>query len=138
MQRKVNWQIASWIVAVILCATGCEKRRESSHTTFAHDGNAEYVLGVVIDLSGSFSDLMAEKGQAHAFLLQVIDAYFRDRIGSQDKLIIAQISGNERALLWEGKPLQLRRDFPTPESFRNMLRMKSLEWEESGPWLFYI
>lgn len=117
--------IAALLLALVVGAAGCGKRRESSESTFGNEAESEYVLTVVVDLSGSFSELMAEEGRAYEFLLQVIDRYFRDRIGLNDKLIIAQISANERALLWEGTPTQLRRDFATPEAFRDMLRAKA-------------
>ena len=125
MRRRSILSGVAWLLSVVIFLTGCEKRRESSQAIFNSDQDVEYVLSVIVDLSGSFEDLMAEKGKAYEFLLHVVDRYFRDRIGSQDKLMISQISANERSLLWEGTPLQLRREFPTPEAFRNLLRSKA-------------
>lgn len=126
MKRRSLITSVLCLLAVTVCVAGCEKRRDSMNpVAFNDDHDAEHVLSVVVDLSGSFEDLMAEQGKAHAFLLQVIDRYFRDRLGTNDRVIVAQISATERALLWEGTPVQLRREFPTPEAFRDMLRAKA-------------
>lgn len=103
---------------------GCEKRRDGGQATFS-GAASEYVLVIVLDLSGSFKDFMAEEGKAYDFALQVLDRYFRDRIGTPDKLVIAQISGEKRTLLWEGRPIDLRRDYPDPNAFRKFLLAKS-------------
>ena len=86
---------------------------------------SDYVIAIAIDLSGSFSQLMAEDGKAYEFALRVVDRYYRDRVGTNDTLIISQISGNQRALLWHGKPLDLRRQFPSAASFRDFLLERS-------------
>ncbi len=85
----------------------------------------EYVITIVLDLSGSFEQLMAEEGKGYEFAQAVIDKYFRDRIGTHDQLIIAQISAEDRALLWQGTPQELREDFPDAKSFRDFPRKKS-------------
>jgi hypothetical protein len=108
----------------ILLGCGCDKRRQAP-TTFAVRDESQYVLIILLDLSGSFHQQMTEGGQAHRFSMQVIDHYFRERIGTNDKLIIAQISGEERALLWEGTPLQLQKDFPSSTAFGEFLRSKA-------------
>lgn len=64
---------------------------------------------------------MAEDGRAYRFTLRVIDRYFRDRIGSDDKIIIGQLSGSDSPMLWEGTPAQLRRTFPSADAFRDFL-----------------
>jgi hypothetical protein len=114
-----------WLPLLLtITALGCEKRQAPNSTTF-EERETEYVLAVAIDLSGSFAEQMADQGKAHEFLLQVLDRYFRDRIGSDDRVFLAQISGSGRALLWDGTPRELRRDFPTPKHFRDFLRTKA-------------
>ena len=87
----------------------------------ADDG--QYVLTVAVDMSSSFEEARNEK--AWEFLCQVVDRYFRDRIGRNDKLILAQLSENDRALLWKGTPLELRQKFSTAGEFRQWVESKS-------------
>jgi hypothetical protein len=112
------------LALTLIVAVGCAKRENPTVSAF-EERDCDYVLAVVIDLSGSFSQLMADDGKAHEFLLYVLDQYFRDRIGSQDKVLLAQISGGTQSLLWEGTPTQLRREFSTPAHFREFLLAKA-------------
>lgn len=110
-----------WFVLMLIAmSVGCSKRQEGSEVMFEEE-KGKYVVTILLDMSGSFQQMMATDGKAYEFALQVIDRYFRDRIGMPDKLVIARIAGSERALLWEGTPQQLRQDFPGPEKFREML-----------------
>jgi hypothetical protein len=83
------------------------------------------VLINLLDLSGSFEQLMADDGKPYEFALQVVDQYFRDQLGSNSKVIIAQISNTDRSLLWQGSPHELRQQFPTAAAFREFLRSKN-------------
>jgi hypothetical protein len=119
MRRKIP--IAAVMVGLVL---GCGQRRQPVETMLT-EKNHEYLVTILLDMSGSFQHFMWEDGKAYKFALQVIDKYFRDRIGENDQLVIAQISGVERALLWQGTPQQLRRDFPSASAFRTFLIKKS-------------
>ncbi len=82
----------------------------------------EYIVMIVVDLSGSFSHLMADEGKAYEFALKIYEKYFRDRIGNdKDELIVAQLSGTSRSLLWRGSPLELRHKFSTATEFKDFL-----------------
>ncbi len=61
---------------------------------------------------------MANQGQAHKFLMRVIDQYFRNSIGANNRIVIAQLSATQPALLWDGSPVDLRQQFPTAEKFQ--------------------
>lgn len=111
------------LTAILFITAGCEKRTPVEPTVFAR-AEDEYRLTIMVDLSGSFADKMADGGHAYRFALRVIDEYFRNRIGFNDTLVIAQISASE-PLLWEGKPLDLRREFPSASAFRDFLLQKS-------------
>lgn len=76
---------------------------------------------IVMDLSGSFADKMTESGKAYNFAMACVNRYFRQGDPLNDRIILAQISGTQESLLWEGTPLDLRRDFPSPASFRDFL-----------------
>lgn len=114
------------LIAACLAAftTGCQKRVERTERVFQPD-ESEYVLTIVLDMSSSFQELMAEDGKAWEFVCQVVDKYFRDRIGRSDKLILAQLSASDRALLWRGTPLQLRQEFASASDFRDWLAART-------------
>lgn len=103
---------------------GCERRDASRQSAFKQQDYESVVL-IAIDLSGSFRDDMSEDGKAYDFVLRAIDEYFRQRIGGNDQLIITQLSGNSRPLLWQGTPQELRRQFPNAAKFRDFLLASS-------------
>ncbi len=110
-------------ISLLISVLGCEPRKEDSKTFV--DDDCQFKVAILLDLSGSFEHLMCEGGKAYQFALNVLDHYFRERLGTDDKLIIAQISGADRSLLWEGTPLQLRQNFPSAKAFGEFLRIKS-------------
>lgn len=116
------------IGALLLClmvATGCE-RRHDVQPFVTEEEDSEFVVAVLVDLSGSFLERMTEGREAHQFLMGLLDRFFRQRVGTNDQLILAQISGTpDRALLWQGSPVELRRDFPTAQAFAEFLRSKA-------------
>ena len=126
MIRKGIGRVVSILACFVLLLSilGCERRRENQEL-FSREDDGQYVLTIVFDLSGSFAHLMADNGKGYEFALLVMDHYFRDRIGKDDKIIIAQISGTDRSLLWQGTPAELRREFPTAETFRQFLMTKA-------------
>lgn len=85
----------------------------------------EFVATIMLDLSGSFSELMTKDGKAYGFALRVVDRLFRERMGSSDKIIIGQLSGSDLPMLWEGRPIDLRGAFPNSEAFGKFLASKA-------------
>ncbi len=120
---------AKMILLAIVAAVGLgwllvDASRPVPEENMLADGREyERVVVVGIDLSGSFLHLMADQGKAWEFLLRVIDRYLRGN--GNEKLILVQLSGNRGALLWDGQPTQLRKDFPDQESFRKHLLSKA-------------
>jgi hypothetical protein len=109
------------IIACALMFVGCQQRAEQQSVFEPDDG--EYVLTIVLDMSISFRELMDDK--AWTFLCQIIDRYFQERIGHNDKLILAQLSASDRALLWMGTPLELRQEFKSATEFRAWVESKA-------------
>jgi hypothetical protein len=115
---------------LLLTVAGCAPRRDPAQTSISSatlgERDDERVLLIALDLSPSFRDKIVKSGEAYSFALRAIDRYFRGSAGSQDRLVIAQLSDSaDRSLLWEGKPLDLRRQFPTPDAFRDYLISKA-------------
>jgi hypothetical protein len=120
---------SKFLIAVVVVAAGLgwlivDASRPAPEENMLSDGR-EYdrVVVVGIDLSGSFLPLMADQAKAWGFLLQVLDRYLRGN--GNEKLILVQLSGNRAALLWDGTPAQLRKDFPDQEAFRKHLIAKA-------------
>jgi hypothetical protein len=114
------------ISAVIVFALiGCERHVAKEEQSPIKSARREYVVGIVLDLSGSFEGLMVEDGNAFRFFGAVIEKLFRDRIGKDDRIVLAQISAKKRAMLWEGTPQQMMEDFPNQETLNTFLRQKS-------------
>lgn len=121
-------------VFVTLQLVGCSPRRDITgdpRRAVKPTGNAvlgereeENIVLLAVDASPSFQKRIADGGSQ--FAMRVVEKFFRDRAGSQDKLVIARLSGDgERALAWEGTALQLRMQHPTPSSFRDFLMGKA-------------
>ncbi len=108
-------------ILMTLLLAGCARRQEYAPMTF--DSDVEHKTVIAIDLSGSFLDLMAEQGRAYHFLMNVLDKYGQDR--TSDHIIIAQLSGNDAPLLFQGTPQELRDTFPNAQAFRDFLLLKS-------------
>ena len=125
MLQTVNCRLALKFLAIMLLCMGalpsCEQRR-AEQTSILPEQECEYLMAVVVDMSGSYAmQMQTDAGKAYRFLLLLVDRFFRDRIGSNDKIVIAQVSGAEKSLLWDGSPRALRQRFPNAEKFREFL-----------------
>lgn len=116
-----SWILGVGMVAAVASLPGCERQQNEDASPFAEQ-EYDYILLIVVDMSGSYAELMtADNGRAYQFMLRVVDRFFRNSIGSKDKIIIGQISRNSRAVVWDGSPRQLRQEFANPEAFRTFL-----------------
>src|SRR5438105_4162099 len=107
-----------------LLLVGCTKHSEQDDATQVSLGreDADFMIVIAVDLSGSFADKMTHDGKGYEFTMRVADNYFRNSIGTRNRIIIAQLSAPDRQpLLWDGTPVQLRQDFPSATEFRNFL-----------------
>lgn len=112
------------LALMVVTAIVSWSRPASAQRGLFANSESKYVVSLTVDMSGSFAEKMADKGEAFAFTRGLIERYFRSRVGTSDRLIIGQISGTDEALLWEGVPLQLRKQY-SPENFARFLRTKS-------------
>jgi hypothetical protein len=115
-----------WIVLLCVCVLGCEPVANQTGSPIAAQ-EFDYVLAVVVDMSGSFSgEMQSGSGRAHRFLMRAVDLFFRNRIGEgNDRIIITQVSGTQRALLWDGTPRGLRQEFSSARAFEAFLLQNS-------------
>ena len=119
------------VLAALTCVAltgcdGCEKYNgDNQEAVTVGREDAECMVMICVDLSGSFADRMADDGKAYEFTLRVTDTYFRNSVGTNNRILIGQLSGTDRSLLWDGTPVELRRDFPSAGKFRDFLLKRS-------------
>lgn len=77
-------------------------------------------LAVVIDTSSSFHDQWNERG--YDVFLQLMDRFFTEGMGSESKVVLAQLGNAKNSVMFVGTPAELRKRFPTPEALDNYLR----------------
>ena len=119
-----RFHIACLLFLGVILLAGCQRRDVSTRSRF-EDPRSEYVLALVLDLSGSTATLFNEDQPGYEFMMKLIDHYMRSVPGDGGTLILLQVSGNDNPLLWEGSPIQLQQDFSDANAFREMLLAKS-------------
>lgn len=115
-------------LASILALTGCTKHTDQDDATQITLGreDADTMVVIAVDLSGSFADRMTRDAKGYEFTMRVVDNYFRNSVGTKNRIVIAQLSApGLQSLLWDGTPIELRRDFPTASDFCGFLQKKS-------------
>lgn len=112
------------VMAGVLAIVGCSPAVEETGAKPALLAEEKtYVVVILFDMSGSYARLMAEDGKGYQITTQVLDHYFKDRLGAgNDRVILGQLSGaGKHTLLWEGSPLELRQKFHSAAAMRDFL-----------------
>lgn len=112
------------LIGLLLVLCGCEQK--SKEITFEPQ-KTDYLVSITLDLSLSYRDEMIKDGKAYKMLGRLMQKLFIERMGYSDKVILSQVSGNKRALLWEGSPLEFSRRFQSAEEFNQFLADRSSE-----------
>ena len=112
------------LIITLSCLVGCAPVRKQDSNGFEKT-ETEFVVSVLVDLSGSFLSKLAEDGEAYRFILATIEKLGRDRPGEEGRLIVGQISLHPRSILFEGGLNDFRQRFATPQEFANFLKANS-------------
>lgn len=119
------------IVLIVTAISGCSPAvEEPTGKSVIRQEDRGFVCLILIDMSGSYAEMMAESGKGHRLIIRIIDKYFRDRLsaGTNDRIIIGQLSAaGKPTMLLEATPLEVRQKFPSPAAFRDWLRAHSDE-----------
>lgn len=115
----------SVLLVAIAVVTGCAKRQRLENPSIFTESTSAFTLTILLDTSRSFQDEFVGGGKAYNFCMAVLDRYDHSKVGSEDEIVIAQISGADRALLFKGSPQQLRQQFSGPEEFAKFLNDRS-------------
>jgi hypothetical protein len=113
------------IIFVMLAATlvGCTRHRPDGNKSPFQEEDTRYTLAFVFDLGPKYrSRVLGSNPTALQYALEVKDIYFRDRSDASDRLLVAQVSSLERAVLWDAKPRFFKKEFPNPtKDFKDYL-----------------
>ena len=111
-------------LCLALVLSGCQVHEEIHTNAIQHD-RRKYVCAILMDTSGSFQSLLfGRDGRAYEFCMETAKD-FHDEIGDDGTILLAQLSGNDDPLLWEGTPQQLMSSFSSAENLRDFIRSKS-------------
>ena len=105
-------------ILILLILPACTGPRENTdESPFGEKKQPDAVLAIDIDVSGSFAD---ELEAAWQFCIRAVELFFFNRQGTNDLLVISQISGSPQSILWSGSPQQFRKTFKTPADFKRL------------------
>lgn len=110
------------LLFLLLNQPGCVPTQPHTTAPFAPT-ELESCLTVVVDMSGSFHGSLDE--QAYPLLVELMDRFFTHSSGGETRVVIAQLSGAEQAVLYEGRPADLRNRFDSPDELAAFLRERS-------------
>lgn len=99
----------------LLC--GCRDPKQQAAVTWEQEPT-DYTLLIIID-----PDTVNKNPRAADFVVYALDYYFRDRVGTNDHVIISGL-GTEAPVMFEGNPRTLREDYPSEQQFRDFLKSR--------------
>jgi hypothetical protein len=86
------------------------------------EAEVDYLMAIAINVTGPFSNRMESDDAAFKHVFSLIESFSRDTVGSEARLVITKVGGNDAdPLLWEGSPRELRQAFKNPKEFREFI-----------------
>ncbi len=112
-------------LSLLLAPVGCIKKREQARSSPFKETESEYILAIVLDMSGSFAEHMQDDDpRAYDYFMRITQKFFRERMEQTDRVLLVQLSTGD-PLLWDGPPTALKSAFPTSQAFGKFLQDKS-------------
>lgn len=109
------------LLTCLLPLAGCEEYLPVESPALG-DLQRDYVLCFVLDTSGSFLPKMFDgNARGYKFFMKSSVQFFRNRMGEHDRILISQLSANNRTLLWEGAPMSLHRRFGSSAALKQFI-----------------
>lgn len=112
-----------FIIFTTTLMTGCVPSNSIEKSAPFEAKELDSAMAIIVDVSGSFQDRWDEN--AFRMFADISQRFFKGATGSEAKLIISQLSANDTAVLFEGRPSEFRRKFQTPQEFSEFLRSNS-------------
>ncbi len=102
------------VIALLTSAvSGCTRYRPDGKASPFQKEETPYTLAFIFDLGPKYRDrVLGPNPTALKYALEVKDIYFRDRAENADRLLIAQVASNDKAVLWDGKVRTFKKEFP--------------------------
>ncbi|QDV61990.1 hypothetical protein Mal65_11180 [Crateriforma conspicua] len=111
------------VVTAAVAMVGCVKAVRTSERPAFERQELDGCMAILIDMSGSFADAWEER--AYELFIELSESYFTEAMGTNNRLVISQLSGNDRVVVFEGAPVDLTRQFRSPEELNQFLKKKS-------------
>lgn len=121
--NRFRYFVAAAAMTCLIPQGGCIKSEAIGQASPFETQELDACLAIVVDMSGSFSNSWDDR--AYDLFLNLSDRFFTEGMGSDSRLIISQLSGDEKAVLFDGKPSDLRRRFQSPEQLGQFLKEHS-------------
>lgn len=102
-----------------LPATGCVESQGLSQSTPFERQELDDCLAICIDMSGSFRHNWDDR--AYDLFMDISDRFFTEAMGNESRIIITQLSGEGKVVLFEGRPDDLQQKFQSPEDLNQYL-----------------
>lgn len=102
---------------------GCVPKRPRELTSTFESEELDGCMTFLIDMSGSFANSWDDR--AYKLFIELSEQYFTEAMGTNNRLIIAQLSGNDRVVVFDGRPSDLQRQFKSPEALNEHLKQNS-------------
>jgi hypothetical protein len=126
----------SLFLLIAILTAGCVRVADNQQEGLIEEPDpVEGVLCMGFDMSGPFrQQIQADNGRVGKFALSVVADFFKARAGSNDQVVLFQISGNmDRPIMWQGRPAEFRSRFGDPAAFRSFLADKARAPEDRCP-----
>jgi hypothetical protein len=121
---------------IAILTAGCVRVADDQQEGLIEEPDpVEGVLCMGFDMSGNFRrHIHDDNGRAGKFALSVVDDFFKARAGSNDRVVLFQVSGNmDRPIMWQGRPSEFRSRFGDSAVFRSFLAEKTVALEDKCP-----
>lgn len=111
------------LVSSLFLSGGCiDSKPHQLAKPFEHR-ELDACLTIVVDMSGSFATSWNDS--AYRLFLELMDQFFTEGTGMEARVVIGQLSANEDAMLFDGRPEELRSRFLSAEELNAYLEEHS-------------
>jgi hypothetical protein len=116
-------QLTLGLLVLVVLTGGCVDSQPHHLAKPFERRELDACLTIVVDMSGSFATNWDDR--AYKLFLELMDQFFTEGIGVESRVVIGQLSGNENAVLFDGRPEELRSQFRSADELNAYLQKHS-------------